>query len=144
MNESYMSTTPLTRRRWFQFSLRTLFVVTTLCTVWMGTTLTAARRAVAERQLALQTGCYPICDENSPSVRDGLPLSWRLLGAEPVWLLGVKYQADAKEVERLEALFPEGGVLVLRQESLGTVNNSNSRSLLSTPHLLRASVVKTD
>jgi hypothetical protein len=96
----------LPKRRWFQFSLRRLFVVVTVFVLWLGQTLPAARRAVAERE-AVMKRCISICDENSATVRHKLPITWRFLGAKPVWFLNVHYEADADELERVRALFPE-------------------------------------
>jgi hypothetical protein len=105
---------PQTRRRWYQFTLRTMFIVVTVGTLWMGRSLKAARHAVDERAVVMKR-CHSVCDENSPSVRHRLPITWRLLGAKPIWLLGVRYDANSDELERLHSLFPESAdILVYR------------------------------
>ncbi|HEY2838469.1 MAG TPA: hypothetical protein VGJ26_04945 [Pirellulales bacterium] len=100
------------RRHWFRYSLRTLFAVVTLFALWLGRMLPAARHAVAEREVVMKR-CISICDENSPSVRNKLPITWRLLGAKPIWFLGVQYEVNADELERIRSLFPESADILV-------------------------------
>src|SRR4051812_27174232 len=93
-------------RRWFRFRLRTLFVMVTV----FGCSLAWNLPSVRARHEALQW-CYSACAENAPGKRHEIPISWRLLGAEPVWCLVITREVSREEAARLGALFPEAGIL---------------------------------
>ena len=113
-----MNTAPT--RRWFRFSLRTLFVVMTVFGCWLGWNL----RQVRQRQrlvnfISTPVGMYPF--EERPSVglpslfilpngaKSSVPLSWRLLGAKPITTPIVrKYVVlSPEDLRRIEWLLPE-------------------------------------
>lgn len=89
-------------RRWFKFSLRTMFVVTTVLACWLGWNLHRVRQREEILQYASQ-----VCSENNPSVADDVPIAWRLLGAEPVWWVLLPGCVPKEELMRVQSLFPE-------------------------------------
>jgi hypothetical protein len=98
-----MSDPPKRRRRWFQFSLRTLLIGVTLAAIPCGYVGWQAK-IVRDRKAFLQTRYYLSCD-SSPDVKPlRAPWMLRLLGAEPIYQITVFMRADA---ERAADLFPE-------------------------------------
>ena len=107
------------KRRWFRFSLRTLFVVVTIFGVWLGWQLKIVRERKA--LLAEMGGEQPTLEEMEadPSGQDRLsatrfqyarvPLYRRLLGDKsyPDLAFAVQAATSSPLLERIERAFPE-------------------------------------
>jgi len=99
------------KRRWFRFSLRTLFVVVAVLAAlaaWSGRTW----NRVQERRMALVH--YPIYSLaiNGPSEpRPKPPLLWRLFGAKEVHVVYMRPTATDEEIEKVQVLFPEATIV---------------------------------
>ena len=100
-----MTTNP--KRRWFAYSLRTLFVVVTVFGYWLGYELNWIR----ERRLVFDSG--KIALEMYPTrLPDGLcqpPWPLRMFGERPIYAsnMVVGPETSDAELRRLRALFPE-------------------------------------
>jgi hypothetical protein len=93
---------PKCKRRWFQFSLRTLMIAVTLLAVPMGYFGWQAKN-VGEREAFLENRHY-LPGESSPFEPVQAPWMLRLLGAKPIYHVTVWSKVDA---ERAASLFPE-------------------------------------
>src|SRR5260221_160080 len=110
------------KRRWPQFSLRTMFVMVTLFAVWLGWNL----HIVRERDKVLDSlkrdhrifaeGEYAnvVVVEDKPFVfkrgllaaSGSLPISWRLLGAKPIPMtVYAQFGLLNHKTQRIRALF---------------------------------------
>jgi len=109
------------KRRWFRYSLRTLFVVVTLFACWLGWNPSRIRERERVMKVVLSYGGSTATLPDS--YRTGrLPLSWRLLGARRYDVISVptKLYVDMKAADlfgfdgfrRIEALFPEAKVAI--------------------------------
>ena len=110
-----------THRRWFQFSLRTLFVVVTIFAIWLGWGLNWARereRTLDALRATPSSHARTIITEpqqQSAVIKPWrrLPLTLRILRSEAV---GVIYLSQAYysqgDREYLESLFPEATILL--------------------------------
>jgi hypothetical protein len=110
------------KRRWFAFSLRTLFVAVTVVCVLIPWGIKNWRR-VREREDLFRAFCArgaalgPVFAPGEPIIYKvtgkPIPWSWRLFGAEDpgadIWLPPDKFTAD--ERDHLQALFPEAFVV---------------------------------
>lgn len=112
-----MTTTP--SRRWFRFTLRTMFMLVTGLCVWLGwqVRIVSHRKSVRSefesRSVAFKTGD----DWRSQRVYWRLPDSKlelvtvsrirQLLGDEPIPMIFAPLSLETSEVRRLEATFPE-------------------------------------
>ncbi len=121
-----MNDLPHRHRRWFRFSLRTLFVLVTACALWLGwnhmlvQSRLAARRAIVDEGGRIwvvrngnvspndngNTGFFPTLaditvDENLPRLR-------RWLGDASVWEFELNANRTTKmQVDQIRRLFPE-------------------------------------
>jgi hypothetical protein len=108
--------TPAPKRRWLQFSLRTLFVAVTVFGIWLG----REANIVRQRQLAIanmeELGGGPALGENmsqSDIAALGspprIPFWRRWMGDKPVAQLILPYEYTDKDEtnRRVAALFPE-------------------------------------
>ena len=87
------------RRRWFQFGLRTMFVVVALVAVFLGWELRLIRQRQAIVQMVRERGGLAT---TTPS-----PLPWRrLLGDEEMEVYGFLDLSES-EVHRIRYYFPE-------------------------------------
>jgi hypothetical protein len=101
------------RRRWFQFGLRTMFVVVTAICLWLGWSVHWAHER--SRMVALihtrpqsDRGNIGFYVELKP-----LPLSLRLLRVERQWFMPLQSGCFTREeVQRIIGLFPEAYVCV--------------------------------
>jgi hypothetical protein len=109
------------RRRWFQFTLRTLFVVATAFGVWLGW----ERHRVAEREAVAQLvlARHGVIDNSNEGNADFLvanyqllvgdkpnriPRIWLYMGARPIQRLMVPLgEFSLEERRRIKAAFPE-------------------------------------
>ena len=103
-------------RRWFRFSLRTVFVVVTIVGC-IGAWATYHLNWQRQRRHAIENGEVGVIVSASAFVAHPPPrqppLSLRLFGAESIYGFGLVSAADASdaELERLRALFPETTVV---------------------------------
>jgi len=98
------------RCRWFQFSLRTLFIVVTLLAVWLGWNLyQVGERVEAVREIERNGGSVSPPDRLFRA-QNGLPYVWRLCGTQSagVIFLGQRHRSD--DWGRISRLFPEAAV----------------------------------
>jgi hypothetical protein len=109
---------PTPKRRWFRWSLRTLFVVVTILCGVMAWTIHNWQQ-VQERETSLRAFCArgaslgPIFEPGEPIIGKetgrSIPVMWRLLGAqEPggdIWLSPETFTEQEKR--RLQSLFPD-------------------------------------
>ncbi len=102
------------RRRWFRFSLRTLFVLMTLLCVWLGWNVYQVRQREAVLQYLQQHQIY--MEATNPYLvhpwRRSLPFMWSWLGAKPVGyiMLPVSLYSDG-DCRTVQQLFPEATVV---------------------------------
>ena len=81
------TTTEMPKRRRFSFSLRTLFVVITVLTVWLGWNVYQVRKREMVRQYIVNSGQAGLVLGPPEKPWKSLPIMWRLLGVEPVQTL---------------------------------------------------------
>src|SRR5262245_18203600 len=95
-------------RRWFRFSLRTLFVAMTLACVlrWLGMNY----RKVQSRKRLWRNGSVIWTSRIEPPDNSTLPLGLRLFGATQVCNLQIYPEASAVELEAYRKAFPEAVV----------------------------------
>lgn len=103
-------------RRWFRpaFTLRMLFVVVTICGVWLGWNLyLVRRREAALKYLSAASVVIPASEAMPLKPWRSLPLGWEWLGAKPILKIEVfkRHQSD-RDVAELERLFPEASIIV--------------------------------
>jgi hypothetical protein len=104
--------TPAPKRRWFRYSLRTLFVVVTVAAVfgWLGWNL----KKVREREnvfASLRSRGVMFGTVASDSPQKELPLVWRLFGVKGIGLVEVPAGAFTEDdLYRLTTLFPEATI----------------------------------
>jgi len=100
------------RRRWFRFSLRTLFAVVTVFAVfgWFGWNLHQVRER--EGLLASLSSRGAMFGRNtSGTPPKPLPLVWTLLGAKPIGVIQVPDSAFTEDdLHRIATLFPEATI----------------------------------
>jgi len=104
------------KRRWFRFSLRTLFVVVTVFACALGWTYAVARRVWERERLIEEVGRNPIglVSTHAPSDFTDLPSApWsiRLFGGRTVgrFILPASQYTEADR-QRIQDLFPEAKV----------------------------------
>lgn len=102
---------PAPKRRWFAFSLRTMFVVVTvvgLLAWWVHRNLEQVRERDRFLEWAkandMSHGVYKAPDSKT---YPPLPITWRLLGAERVDVFVLDPMVPASDQERVKAAFPE-------------------------------------
>jgi hypothetical protein len=97
------------KRRWFRFSLRTLFVLVTVLCIWLGHSLTWIRQR------------HTVFHRHHPALRSmsrngirtdhaNAPWSIRLLGEPGAVAILLKRGTSAAERERIQQLFPEAEI----------------------------------
>jgi len=106
------------RRRWFCFSLRTLFLIVTILGVFLGW-LGVQTKWIRDRHEALkwaesygfyETGHSLVVTHTAPGPRDA-PWSIHILGEAGIAQISlVAHHADQREVERFTGLFPEAEI----------------------------------
>jgi len=104
---------PNSRRRWFRFSLRTMFVVVTLLALALGheVNLIRERREFrewvrTEWQHAGREDCYRSWCGNRPPI----PFWRKWLGDEPMDVLPLPEAATSYHADEARRLFPEGAI----------------------------------
>ena len=102
-------------RRWFRFKLRTMFIVMTVLSVWLGWNLDRVRQ---RERFLLRAGVYPF--DSGSLTRGGrvarataarVPVIWSWLGAKHVGLVYLdRYRITDADFERTRGLFPEANL----------------------------------
>jgi hypothetical protein len=110
-----------TKRRWFRFSLRTMFVLVTVLCIWLGHSLTwiRQRHAVFHRH-------HPPLGMSRNGIRTdyaNAPWSIRLLGEPGAVAILLKRGTNAAERERIQELFPEAKIYSLPLRSIAKVSD---------------------
>jgi hypothetical protein len=128
-----MSELPPTRRRWFQFSLRTMLVMVTIVGVWLGVWLGyyvnwKSQRQEARAWLGMQMNGGSFGFHRKPE--SAFPWVLKLMGEEPMPLILMRYEPMDNYahdhvsdeylnlVKRVERLFPEAVVWDLTRKPL--------------------------
>jgi hypothetical protein len=121
-----MSETP--KRRWFQFGLRTMFVVVTVFAVWFGWELHQIRerdrllrsttflRLFEYRPRAVEVRNPPVHVAAGPPPQTNIPYAWRLLGDKPVEGMDIflpSGEYTTREARRIQSFFPECAVTII-------------------------------
>jgi hypothetical protein len=105
------------RRRWFQFGLRTMFVVVTVFAVWLGSELNFVRA----RQAALTDGS--VLGKRRPDELDfedlfpgttlaTIPIWRKWLGDNAYQWLSLPAESTQAEMDRIKKTFPEARMIV--------------------------------
>ena len=104
------------RRRWFRFSLRTLFVLMSLLCIWLGWNVYQVRQRetvlqyLRQQQVFMEANNYP-----EHPWRRSLPFIWSWLGAKPVGrILLPHWQYSDDDCRTIQRLFPEAAVIYTR------------------------------
>jgi hypothetical protein len=111
---------PKPRRRWFQFSLGTLFVLVTVFAIWLGWELKFIRERNSVRE-SLRAGSVEIVQSrhwglirSDVQLRVGRPAAipwWRgMLGDEAISIITFPPSADESDLEAASEAFPEATV----------------------------------
>ena len=100
------------KRRWFRFSLRTMFVACTVVAVWLG----LVSHKVRERRLAAQNTRLYSAEENGEDDRrsyhhPSIPWYRKLMGDRVYRWVQVNDSASDDELANAERLFPEAVVM---------------------------------
>ena len=98
-----------TRRRWFRFSLRTLFVFVTLVCVWLG----YSANWISQRRAILRTDGISVPEKWRRPPRPLAPGGLWILGEEGFRAIIVAEQLQGSHddlIERVKKLFPEANV----------------------------------
>ncbi|HEV2973083.1 MAG TPA: hypothetical protein VGY55_24160 [Pirellulales bacterium] len=109
---------PTQRLRWFQFRLRTLFVLTALvasAAMWVGWQIRIVQQRKWLREHSPHASFLPIENFNPitpnqtwPKGPPGVPWYRRMLGDEAIYKIGLEQESSENdELKRLEAAFPE-------------------------------------
>jgi hypothetical protein len=101
---------PKRKRRWFQFSLRTLMIAVAIAAVPFGNVGSQAkivRERRAELNRAIDGRQLVICGNGEMLV---IPWIRRALGDQRVGAIKILTGTDAAELERLRVLFPEAEI----------------------------------
>ena len=117
--------TPAPKRRWFRFSLRTLFVVMTVFACWLGYEINWIRqRHIVVGDTQVQTARYYLGVWIDSKTRQShsrriysvapWPLNW--LGEPGYWGVALKQGTSDDEVARVRRLFPEAEAVVVVDE----------------------------
>ena len=143
-----MTTRP--RRRWFRFSLRTMFVVVTVAglalgwLVWQIRIVRERKTVLAELQLecgddfmiltveTMKTEGYKLND--CPRI----PLVRRILGDEPCHSITIPRTANMQLIERMERAFPESRLSVYERVHPQNARQVATRDPLYAPQSERA------
>jgi hypothetical protein len=112
-------TLPPSRRRWFQFGLRTMFVVVTVFAVWLAWELKAVRdrrdflALIDAVDLAESKPMFSVFLEDRPplSATPGTIPFWRLwLGDKPIEKIHLPLNWSHEQLEKTRSMFPEARV----------------------------------
>ena len=127
---TYLSVSP--KRRWFRFSLRTLFLVVTVFCLWLGWQASVVRERKSLLR-SLENDPHLLFDPLHTSFgpgkmvltfgtltnhRDGPYVPWfrRMLGDDNVTSLGLPSEMTEEDLRRFKIAFPEA---VISQEPVG-------------------------
>ena len=100
------------KRRWFRFSLRTMFVLVTVFAIWLGWNVRQVRqRAEVVSQVEANGGWVLRTSPGLMATSGNLPFSWWLVGARPVYTVSLDRDYEPAKQARIEQLFPEAFVM---------------------------------
>jgi hypothetical protein len=110
-----LNSPPKPRRRWFSYSLRTMFVVVTVFAIWLGWELSyirerkdaIARLGEPECLFIASTGELRNMNPGNEALIATIPIWRRWLGDEPMAQVCLDAAQDSSLVEKLVELFPE-------------------------------------
>ncbi len=103
--------TPAPKRRWFRFSLRTLFVVVTVFGVWLGWNLHQVQERNRLMDHIAACGGHCAMGESVAFETTPVPLAWSLLGAEFVGYIELPVGSfSTKDRSHIQPLFPEAQI----------------------------------
>ena len=106
-----MPTTPPTRRRWFQFSIRSLLLLLTafaMLLAWEKRYIRARRDFLESNNAAIAAGPKRHVMSRKTQYKPAeIPFWRRLLGDEPVDVIPMPFAAGEKARAKARALFPE-------------------------------------
>jgi hypothetical protein len=105
--------TPAPKRRWFRYSLRTLFVVVTVFGCWLGGNLHKIRQRDAVSEDFVSRGARFLCTDP-----ESMPFLWRFLGVQGVHVIWLPDSFDHADQVRAERLFPESTVVRFEADAL--------------------------
>jgi hypothetical protein len=104
------------RRRWFQFGLRTMFVVVTMFAVWLGYYANWIRQRNLVRAEIVHFVDGTIAKEFVP-LRHTMPWQLKLLGESPMVFFYIYAATDLPEewarVDRIRKICPESHMVVM-------------------------------
>ena len=109
------------RRRWFRFNLRTMFMLVTLFSVWLGRETWVVRERLAMRKWLDEIGGHAYPTIKVPKYNSLKPLYLETINTLPFWRrwlgdesLGVvSLPARSEHVEQISRLFPEAKIVNL-------------------------------
>jgi hypothetical protein len=101
------------KRRWLRFSVRTLLVTVTIFCVWLGWNLSELRQRRSVRQYINANG-GAVFNGEPKEPWNKLPLSWAMLGEEPVNYVGVPAEFSDEDRMRIMRWFPDAHIQRLR------------------------------
>jgi hypothetical protein len=102
-------------RRGLRFSLRTFFLLITVIAIWLGWNAQQLRnRAVVERFILANSGGTQVIEYGPPlKPWNGLPVTWRILGARSVSRISLKYLTvtmEGADYTYIRKYFPEAEI----------------------------------
>ena len=105
------------KRRWFRFSLATMFVVMTLFGIWLGWQMKIVRERCETRKTFFSNGGSDFSKSEAdfytmtqPNETYEIPFWRRWLGDEAMAFISLNPHSSIEELNRIHALFPEAVV----------------------------------
>lgn len=115
-----------TPRRWFRFSLRTLFVVVTVFAVWLGWELSFIKERKASIRLIRDKygSVYTSSDLADRPVTDlvSIPFWRRMLGDEAVQMVRLTPAFSDNDLRNVQRIFPEADSCIIPWGPLAPAN----------------------
>jgi hypothetical protein len=100
----------LFKKRWFRFSLRSLFVTFTILAIWLGWNVHLVQQRALTEKFLVSHKAQVIYGVPKRPWRP-LPLSWRLMGVRPVETILANWNTfDDEDRTNIKAAFPEAEI----------------------------------